>query len=318
MNIFKRTVIGVVAMATGVLGLSACSAYQAKAFPSQCIYLLQHGWGDAHHLKDIVYPGQRENAANDSLKYVYCNARNFLVGQSGGDEPTPITVRTKTGVNGDQGTAVNLQLSMYWQLNQDKTALTAFLPFCEKYNCFSSSSSVSDTGAHSSSAGWNSMLAENFPGALQRASITAAQTFDAQLPNEQGNWSKFGDAVAANFMKEIATAVGSGNTPYFCGSGSKAGTCAPVVVQVNDITFANAAAQDLANTSSNLAQQDAIAKQQAQVNTDTLAAAKDKYGDSAGTVLGTIDTINACKAAGTTCIVTLGGNTTPAIQVPTN
>lgn len=307
----KKTIALLSALVVGG-SLTAVACSTTKTYASQCAYIIQSGFLDAHHLKRILHPGEQTGSTNDTTRYVYCNARNYLV-RPGGDLDGELAGRTKANSDGTPGNPVKVQLSMYWTLNQTDEALRAFLPFCEKYSCFSSA----DTGgsARYSSPGWNGMLAENFKPALERALVQVLPKYDGNLPNEQGDWTKLADDISAQFMQQIKVSDGSDGLDFFCSSGSPEGKCKPVTVTVDHVEFANQQAQDLYNQSSTLDAQRANAEKQAAVNKALLDAAKAKYGSYAAYFLGLQDTIQKCHDAGQNCTIILGNGGSPQIQI---
>lgn len=296
------------------LSLSACS--QAKAYASQCIYVIQKNWFDAKHIKNILHPGQRANSTGDTKRYIYCNARNYLVHQGSQDRGTPIIVRTKTNKDGTPGQTLKVWVDVYWALNQNDAVLRRFLPFCEKYNCFSSPDISGN--ANYSSAGWNGMLHENFDPALDRAGRDIGAQFDGTLPNEQGQWNSFGDQLAAQFTKQLAIGDGSGSENYFCGQGvsQQAGggySCPGINIQVNQIEYQNPQAEDLYQQQTTIDAQKALTQKQKELNILQLEAAQAKYGPGAGNILGQLDIIRACQAV-QSCNVILGNGAQIAVQ----
>jgi hypothetical protein len=310
----RKKTVALLGALTVAVSLTAIACSTTKTYASQCAYIIQSGFLDAHHLKKILHPGEQTDSTNDTTKYVYCNARNYLV-RPGGDHDGELSGRTKSNQDGTPGNPVKVQLSMYWTLNQTDEALKAFLPFCEKYTCFSSA----DTGgsARYSSPGWNGMLAENFAPALERALVQVLPKYDGNLPNEQSDWPKLAQDLSTQFMSQIKISDGSDALDFFCSSGSKEGTCDPVTIQVDHVEFANQQAQDLYNQSSTLDAEKALADKQKAVNDAQHRALTGKYGPYTYYFQGLQDTIAKCHDSGQNCTIILGNGGSPQIQVPT-
>lgn len=303
----KSWVLLVPILAGSALAMSACT--NAKTDASQCAYLIHSGFFDAAHVKDILYPGQRINTNNVTVYKVPCNARNYEVTDASsdhGDLKSPI--QSKTGADKDvPGTPVGVELTGLFTLNESKSALTAFLPFCQKYSCFTDSKS--DTSATNfSSPGWNGMLRENFQPVLNRAVRIALLKFGPNVWNDQSEWPAVGDAISATFNVQMQSQTGQSddNVNFFCASGAKVGTCPPITIQVDNIIPPDYVKKAY-DAQVAAAQQKLTAQAQQATNQAQLNAAKAKYGTDAGTVLGLLDEINACNAS-THCSVILGTN----------
>lgn len=306
----KSVALLVVLTVGATLGLTACS--QAKARASQCAYIISNGYLDARHIQHIIHPGEKASTNNAYPKYVYCNARNYLV-RPDGDLTSPLTGRTEPNSDGTPGNPVKVSLSMYWQLNQNDSVLRSFLPFCEKYNCFGGS----DTSGSDrfSSPGWNGMLKETFAPALERATVKALLSYHGNLPTDQSQWPKLGDEISQNFMSQVKVADGSDANDFFCSSGSlytdpanlhTGYQCKPVQIQIDTVEYANPQAEALFQQSTTLDAQKQLADKQRVVNEAELRAAKAKYGNLASYYLGLLDTIKECHDSGQSCTIVLG------------
>lgn len=299
----RRALALTLALAAGTIGLAACS--NVKTYSSQCAYIIHNGYFDAHHVEQILLPGQQSHKSNTTPRYVYCNARNFIVKPGAGDLTTPIQAKTAAATNGD-GTPVDVQLSAYFTLNESKNALDAFLPFCEKYNCFSPKDTANNSDLdHSSSPGWNNMLQENFPNAITRATQDAMLQFPTNVWNDTSQWPKVADAIAAEFQSQMQIQTGS-SIPFFCGQGATTSKCPPVRFSVEHIDPTDSAIRTTYNQQVEQQYEQQLAEQQGKTNAAQLKAAKEKYGPLANQILGELDTIAACKGATSQCIVSLG------------
>lgn len=285
----------------GVVGITGCGSRPAA---SQCIIVVSSGFSDAHHVKRIIYPGERSNTNGDTTYAVPCNARNYLVRPDSQDRQTPITIRTKNNSDGTPGAQLNVFVDVYWALNQNEQVLANFLPFCLKYSCASSEDQVSGN-ANYATPGWNGMLHENFDPALDRAGRAIGGTFDANLPNSQGDWSKFGDTLSAEFSKQLE--IGDGGQPFFCGQSVTRESCPQMRITVDNVQYANPDVERLYQQSTALDAAKQLAQKQAAVNRAQLDAARAKYGSYAPFFLGLLDAINACDAKASQCVFNVGG-----------
>src|SRR4051812_17750503 len=99
MNRIKRATALLCAVAGMSLTLTACNNTQTTA--AECAYVISNGYFDAKHIKDFVLPGNRVNTHNTQVKYVPCNARNFIVTTRAGDfdRHEPVAAKTAPGKN---------------------------------------------------------------------------------------------------------------------------------------------------------------------------------------------------------------------------
>lgn len=300
-SIFAALMLGLGAAATG------CAT---KAYSSQCAFVIGDGVNDNRQVKQIIYPGTGVDVGDDIVRFVPCNARNFIIADrpENRDRTMPVGAKTKAG-EGQPATRVKVFLSAYFTLNQQEKVLKDFVPFCEKYNCYSEDDDVSGSDNYSS-PGWNGMLAENFSPAIDRSTIEAMTGFDPSIYQDSADWPKLADAISSHFAAEIKKSTGS-QYDYFCASGSdtRQGECGPVRFTIDRVEPSDARILGLEDDQ-------AKAQQERIVNQERLRAAKELYGPLANYYLGLLDTIAACKAAGqNTCIVTLGGNA-PTVSLP--
>lgn len=317
MNITKRKVrVGLLGVAAVVATPLLTGCQNVQTFSSQCAYIIQNGYFDAHHVKTILLPGERSNHTNSTVKYLYCNARNYRI-QPGGDVSglTQISAKTAPSSNGD-GTPVDVQLEAYFSVNQNHQALLDFLPFCEKYNCFSPKDTAGNQNLdNSSSPGWNNMLAENFPNAINRATRTAMLQFPPTVWNDTSQWSKVADAISANFSQQLQVQDSSPDSePFFCDQGSTPTSCKPVRFAIESIDPSDPQIRAIYNQQVEQQQQTLLAQQQAKTNAAELRAARQKYGKLADYFLGLQDTINDCKG-NANCDVIIGGSGSTSVAV---
>lgn len=296
--------------------LSACGISPQTA---TCAYIIGAGnSGYDAKVHRIVYPGQTvpESLTGEVVRYIPCNSRNYIindgtvkVGESTvGDRGTLTLATTKTGVQ------ITIKSTALWTLNQSDQALRDFYTVCFKYSCFDDN----DQGgtANFSTPGWNGMLSENFGPSVDVAAGVAAfvvedavwQTHDPKeyqaLADKMS--AAFNDAVRARFGFQENLFCGSGNSgwpdPNKPGEGEF--YCSPVRFIVEDVQVFKQAG-------------DSGTAAQGQLNAITLANAKAKYGDAAGFWLGLIDSIEACKGSGATCIFNVGNASgAPTINLP--
>lgn len=296
-----RKSLGTAILATATLataaGLAACT--HAQPAVSQCAITTGHGWASGTQgVVAIAHPGQYVDVGNDNVTWYYpCDARNYVTAPSGGDRSSPMSVRTGPGANGTPGMPVQVWTSVYWTPTQVDRVMPAFLAFCLKYGCAESSdqtdASVSQN-AHSSTPGWNNMLAENMGPAVDRATQDVIGKFGPSLWTDHAAWSDLGNEIAQNLNAELAKETGS-NVPYFCGDASTTRTCTQMSVVVSNVTPTDPAVQQLYN--------EQIAAQQAvSVNASRLAAAQQLYGPYAQYFLGLEDLAQECK----TCTIYVG------------
>jgi hypothetical protein len=309
------------AAALAAIGLVVTGCSNTQTFASQCAYQIQDGYFDARHVKDILHPGERKNTNNTTVRYVYCNARNYLVSaakDANVDQRTPIATRTGPGSNGD-GTPVNVEVGMHWTLNQNEPTMLQFLGFAEKYGAFASKD-ASTASTRSASPGWLNMTQENHRFALQRAVQVALLDFKPDVWNDQSKWPAVAAAISAQVKPQMRQQIfgtdAKGNPDYFCGTGvhlrsgvdehgSDAYTCPDISVTVDNIAPQDSGVRRIYNQQVQQQQLAALADQEAKTGRKQLLAARAKYGRYAEFFLGLID---ACKAGGQGGCPSLGSN----------
>lgn len=286
--------------------VAACS--NTQTFASQCAYVIHNGYFDARHTEAILHPGERQNTNNTTVRFVYCNARNWIVStgkDANVDQRTPILARTGPDATGD-GTPVDVEASAHWTANENHPVMLRFLGFCEKYNCFAPKDTSNNEGTRSSSPGWLNMTQENWRFAFSRAVQVALQGFKPDVWNDQSQWPKVSKAIGDQIKAELRAQTSSGDVDYFCGTdvhlkpGMKenepdAWTCPDIAVTVENIQPQDAGIKTIYNQQVQQQQELKLAGAQKQTNAAILEAAKVKYGPYAEYYLGLID---ACKAGG--------------------
>lgn len=300
-----RKVAATSAIGLGVLGaavLAGCS--HAQPAISQCAITTGHGYASGtQNVVAIAHPGQYVNVGNDNTTWYYpCDARNYVTAPSGGDRKDPMSVKTGASPDGTTpGMPVQVWTSVYWTPTQVDANMPAFLSFCLKYGCAESSDQVDASVAlnpHSSTPGWNNMLAENMGPAVDRATNDVIGKFGPSLWTERADWPKLAAGIAQNLNAELAKETGS-SVPYFCGDASTPRDCTQMSVVVSNVTPTDPAVQLLYN-------QQIAAEQSLSVNAARLAAAQKLYGPYAQYFLGLQDLANECK----TCTIYVGAPST--------
>lgn len=318
------TLTGSVVLAGGML--TACSSTATPT--ASCTYVVGDG-SSGHDAKihEIAWPGQNVNIGSGEVaQYVACGPRNFIINPTGqrdasghviGDSHTPLVGYTK------DHTKVRFYVTAYWTLNQTKTALNEFYPFCYKYTCYGTDSSEGTKGGSNfGTGGWNGMLGENFGPALNDLARQELPKFDDSIwkNHDVTQWNTLGKKMSDHFAEAIRPMTGVPDD-LFCGSGNsgwsdpnKPGegkfTCSQVRFKVTDLDAADAKLQ-------NQQEKESSAEKQQTVNEKELAAAKARYGDSASYWLGLQDTLKECKQ-GNSCVVVIGGNGSnmPGVSIP--
>ena len=306
-----KTIAVVFAAAACGLALTGCTG-EAVATSDMVAIVVGNGRVDAE-VKNVVYPGDQVGyaSATENVFYLPVNTRNYVVGKADSgvivDRNAPAVGRTK------EGTPVNVWLGSAWTLNQDYKVLTEKMwPFCLKYNCAAAQASQRNEQS-GISEGWTKMLNENFADAYNATVRKVMPQFSDTVWKDEADWDKLAAALSAEFPRQMALKTNY-SEDLFCGAGdlstwngTKPGpdgkfTCGPITFNVTAVESQNNNQQQ-ANADAN------AAKEQKQANADILDAATAKYGSAerAGQVLGQIDVINACREAGTSCVVSVGG-----------
>jgi hypothetical protein len=308
-GIIPRLALAVSCAAAVGFGLTACTT--AVPGIGECAATTNGGFGSSGQgVTSVVHPGdQFQVGSGDTAWYWPCNDRNFVTSTTlpGADRKAPeYAVRTAPGKDGTPGMPVYVWTSIYFTPTQNDHAMAKFLAFCFKYTCATRDpQSPTDTLTHSSSPGWENMLVENMGPAVDRASQLAVQSYGPDLWLDQGKaWDQLGTDIANNMNaqldKETETTI-----PFFCGSGSTAGTngkCTQMTVVVNNVTPADPAVVTNYN-------KEVAAEQAAAANAARVAAAKELYGSYAYYALMLQDEAAQCPK----CAIYVG---TPPNAVP--
>lgn len=297
----RKWLIGA-AVAGGIAGLSACSV-SVEPSVGQYAFVSGHGTFSNQKLTAVYGPGARASVNSGSvIWYVPANQRNYITAQPGNaaDRTNPQQVSTNS-----KGTDSKVPVFVYsfvsWQLNpaiqneHNANSVSGiaqkFFKFCQKYGCATRNAQNDNSNSilsHSSVPGWNNMLAENFPTAIDNATQAAASTFGPDLWNDQTKWHQFGLDIQATLLQEFRTLTGSGNYNYFCGPGSTEAHCTQPLVTVKFVKPADPGASAAYNQSVN-------ATIQGQAAASRLATAEKLYGPYAHWELAESDLINQCK-----------------------
>lgn len=284
-----RALALVLVAAGAALAASACSTVQPSV--GQYGIVTGHGALSNQQVKSIVDPGQQVHVGSgDTIWYVPANVRNYVTAPSGNLADRTNPQAELTAAKGKTpAMPVYTWSAVIFELNPNHSVLTKFFPFCLKYGCADTKAqndASNQDQAHSSTAGWNSLLAETFPRAIDNATRDALAGFGPNLWTDQGEWTQLGDAIASHLPAELAQMTGTA-TPFFCGPGSTTSRCAPVTVLVNKVTPVDSGVVQAYN-------QQVSAAYAAQAGQERLAAAREVYGPWANYWLGLQDTLRSC------------------------
>lgn len=253
--------------------LSGCTT--AVPALSQCAATTDGGFGSSGQgITSIVHPGGQVQVDNGATAWYWpCNDRNFVTAAVNGDRKAPEYAVRTAAQGATPGMPVYVWSSVYFTANQNESVMKEFLPFCLKYGCADTepqSNSDIANSSRSSSPGWENMLLENMGPAVDRASQLAVQQFGPTLWQDQADWDKLGNMIAADLNAQLSKET-ENSDPFFCGSGSTQGKCTQMTVIVSNVTPADPAV--VTNYNKEVAAEQATAANQARVN-----AAKQLYG----------------------------------------
>ncbi len=285
--------------------LTACSQSVAvQPSVGQYAFVTGHGALSTQKITAVYGPGVRESVNGGSVVwYVPSNQRNYVTAQPGNlaDRTNPQPVTTGKGRSNSEGVPVYVYSFVSWELNPAiqnehnanviSPIAQAFFRFCLKYGCATTQEQNDNSNSnlsHSSVPGWNSMLAENFPTAIDNASQTAALKFGPNLWNDQSQWRQFGLDIQSQLQNELRSLAGSGSFNYFCGPGSTETKCTTPLVTVKFVTPTDPGARAAYN-------QSVSASIQGQAAATRLSTAQTLYGPYAHWYLAESDLINQCK-----------------------
>lgn len=312
----KKFLAGLGIAGATALGVSACAGVAVEPSIGQYAFVTGHGALSSQQLNAVYGPGERRSAGNGSIVwYVPANQRNYITAQPGNlaDRTNPQAVLTGTsgsGSNAKAGIPVNTYSFISWELNpaidagNGKVSAIAdkFFKFCLKYGCATTQAQNDSSNqglSHSSVPGWNDMLAETWPTAIDNASQTAASKFGPNLWTNRAEWAAYAKDIQDTLQTELRNLTGSGNSDYFCGPGSTVTKCTPLYVTVKNVVPQDPNAQSIYNQQVN-------ASLQHDSDAARVANAKALYGPDAPWTLSIEDLINQCHSSGTTCNIYVG------------
>jgi hypothetical protein len=299
-------------------GLALLSTACSSVTPSigQYAIITGHGAFSNQQVIGVAAPGEHLKVNGGTAWYLPAQYRNFVTSQSGGDRSNPqavLTGATKT----ENGMSVKVWSWVGFELNpaidrqlNGKTSFAfanSFFPFCFKYGCASTTpqndNSVQNQ-QHFSTSGWEGMLQEVFPHAIDNATQTAIKSFTPGLWSNKAEYSALAAGITASLNGELQKMDNAPDgTPYFCGPGSTETKCNPLLVIVNNVTPTDPAIVTAYN-------QQISAQYAQQAGAARLNAAKATYGDAdAGWFLGMQDLVNDCGNQHVTC--NINGYTSP-------
>jgi hypothetical protein len=306
----RLRIAGAVAAGIGLLTMAACSS---EIQPSVAQYAITTGHGNFSNQQvlDVVSPGENIHLGSGTTTwYVWADVRNYVTSPANGDRSNPQAELTGPGPKGTPGMSDYTWTYVAFELNPAITVraangtypdATSFLAFCLKYGCADQTAQNDSSNAdldRSVSPGWENMLNEVLPRAIDNATRDAIVNYQPDLWTERGEWDAYGDAISANLLAQISQLDGS-SIPYFCGPGSTASHCTAPDVIVQNVTPSDPAVVTAYN-------QQVAAQYAAQAGGARLAAAKEIYGSDANYFLGLLDLVNACSADKTPCNIYVG------------
>lgn len=296
------------AVVTG-LALAACSHVQPSL--GQYAIVTGHGALSTQQVEDVVSPGDSINQGSGTTTWYFPgNYRNYVTLPQNGDRSNPQAeltgpdpkVKDSVGMSDYTYTFVGFEVNPAITLKADHYRVaTAFLQFCLKYSCASTDAQNDTSNAgqvRSSDPGWENMLNEVMPRAIDDATRTAIVTYGPDLWTNRGQWTEYGNKIADNLSTELESLTGT-SIPYFCGPGSTTSTCTKLSVTVQNVTPADPDVITAYN-------KEVSAQYQQQAGAARLAAAQKIYGPDAYWFMGLQDTIDHCKAQGASCSIYVG------------
>jgi hypothetical protein len=275
-----------------------------------------HGTFSNQQVIAVTQPGQQVHTNNGTTTwYVPADIRNYVTAPTNGDRDQSTQEITGPGAKGEPGMPDYVQSYLAFELNPaigaDKAVASNFLAYCLKYAC-ATQTAQNDTSnaslARSSTPGWENMLNEVLPRAIDNATRLAISSYQPDLWTTQADWTPLGNQIAAALPAQIKLLDGDNGAPYFCGPGSTDTKCAPFTFVINKIQPANNQVVNTYNGQVN-------ATYQAQSAQALLSAAKAEFGPFAYEELTDNALIQACQAAGQNCQIILGN--TSGVSVST-
>ena len=312
----SKLCLAAAALLGGVAVLVSGCGVAVQPSIGQYAFVSGRGAFSNQQLNSVFGPGERRSANNGStIWYVPAQQRNYATLEPGNlaDRHNPQAVLT-----GNSGTGKNVQVGIKvltytfvgWEINpavdigNGKVSAVAdqFFKFCLKYGCATTQAQNDNSNAglsHSSVPGWNNMLAENWPTAVDNATTTAAAHFGPTLWYDTRLWKQYAADIASTLQAELRSITESGNVNYFCGPGSTVTKCTPLTVTVKNVVPQDPNAQAIYNQQVNASLQQAS-------DAARTANAKALYGPDANWVLGIEDITDHCKQDGVTCNIYSG------------
>ena len=303
-----KTVLAIAGTAVTGLALAACSHVQPSL--GQYAIVTGHGALSTQQVEDVVSPGDSINQDNGTTTWYFPgNYRNYVTLPQNGDRSNPqaeLTAASKTepAMSDYTWTYVGFEVNPDIVVKQGGfyPNATAFLKFCLKYSCASTDAQNDTSNAgqvRSSDPGWENMLNEVMPRAIDDATRTAISTEDPGLWKNQAEWGAYGKKIASTLTAELQDLTGNSGQPYFCGPGSTITKCTDLSVTVQNVTPSDpdVVTQYNKEVSAQYAQQASAAR---------LKAAQAIYGPDANYFLGLQDTISTCQAKGVSCNIYVG------------
>jgi hypothetical protein len=291
------TTAGTAALAVALLASGCGSNIQ----PSLGQYAITTGHGvlSSQQVETVAQPGTQLHVGSGTTTwYVPSDIRNYVTAPTNGDR-TVSTQEITGGAKGEPGMPDTVQSYLAFELNPDIASpagqyanATGFLSFCLKYACATQTPQNDTSNAslvRSSTPGWENMLNEILPRAIDNATRMVIANYPPSLWTNQSAWVAMGNQIAALLPGQIALLDGDSGNPYFCGPGSTSAKCAPFTFVVSKVVPANQAVVNAYN-------QQLAAQYQMQAAAERLAAAKAVYGPDAYYFLGMLDLANACGA----------------------
>ena len=306
---YKRLALAAAGIAAAGFALSACTHVQPSL--GQYAIVTGHGTLSTQQVQDVVGPGDSINQGDGTTVWYFpSNYRNYVTLPNNGDRSNPQAVTTGKAANGDVGMSDYTWTYVGFEVNPAITEkagnfanATAFLKFCLKYGCADTNAQNDASNAgqvRSSDPGWENMLNEVMPRAIDDATQTAILGYGPDLWTNRAEWKAYGDKISAALTGELQTLTGNtSSVPYFCGSGSTLADCKPLNVTIQNVTpvDSDVVTQYNKQVSAQYAQQAAAAR---------LKAAQAIYGSDANYFLGLQDTIGICQSKGVSCNIYVG------------
>jgi hypothetical protein len=291
-----------------VVVIAGCS--QAQPSLGQYAIVTGHGSLSNQQVLNVAGPGQKvDNGNGTTTWYVPSDVRNYVTAPVNGDRAVSTAEITGAGKGGEPGMSDLVQSYLAFELNPEvltnKSFAGNFLGFCLKYAC-ATQVPQNDTSnaslARSSTPGWENMLNEVLPRAIDNATRMVITSYGPDLWTAQSDWPALGDAIAKLLPSQIAQLDGTAAqhvAPYFCGPGSTPGYCAPFTFVVNKVLPSNGGVVSAYN-------QEVAAQYQLQAGKLRYQAAQEVYGPDASFFLGMEDLVSDCQAKAVVCNLYVG------------